>query len=192
MTSLLQQFLVAHGTLPLPGFGVLHAEYNAANYDVTNQSFEPGSSTIVFDSTDTSSDLPSQEVVGYLAQKLDVPEEEAFDLWMRYISNLKNGLSQNRRFQWMPLGDFHLDSVEGSIHFITANPPFKVAPLPAERVVREGASHAITVGDTETTNIEMQAYFTEEPPRTSSWWWWPLGIALAALAAIAFKKLGLG
>lgn len=191
MTSLLQQFLVAHGTLPLPGLGTLYTGYKAATYDVTNQSFEPAASTLVFEANDATTEMPAQAIVGYLAQHLDVPEEEAFDLWMSYMSHLKNTLEQSLIFPWMPLGHFERGGEDESMRFIAAEPPYMPSALPAERVVRVGASHSITVGDTETTNLEMQAYFTEEAPRSVKWWWWPLGIALAALAAIAYKKMGL-
>jgi hypothetical protein len=183
MKALLQEYLVEHQTLPLPGIGVLQAQPQPAIYDVADRSFQQPTLQLDFTGFQEGESLPLQHLVGFIAVKKNVGEEDAFDMLQQYATDASAQLHATARLSWLPIGTFIKNS-DTDIAFQTAELVNGFNPLETDRVIREGASHNIMVGDTATTTTQMEAYLAETEEATDRWWLLPVLIALCAVALI--------
>jgi hypothetical protein len=191
MKALLQEYLVEHHTLPLPGIGVLQAQPQPAIYDVADRSFQQPKLQIDFTAFEEGESFPLQHLIGFIAVKKNVAEEDAFEMLQQYASDASAQLHANARLSWLPIGTF-IKNNGTDITFQIAELVNGFAPLDTERVIREGASHNMMVGDTETTTTQMEAYLAETEEATDRWWLLPVLIALGAVALIVWHYASSG
>ena len=187
MKQLLQEYLVEHKTLPLPGIGVLQAQPQPALYDVADRSFQPPHVHVDFTPFLEGESLPFQHLVGFIAVKQNISEEDAFELLQHYASDAFKQLEAKSQLSWEPVGIFEKIG-ESNISFQASDMITGFTPIVSDRVIREGASHDMMVGDTATTNIEMEALLAEKEEATDRWWLLPLLIALGAIALIVWHS----
>jgi hypothetical protein len=189
MNHLLQSYLVENGQLPLAGMGRMEAVLVPARYNVSEHRLDPPAGRLHW-FAHKEEELPSlQHLTGFLARALQVSEEEAFDQYNTHCAVMQQTLSKDGVLDWWPLGRFH--QADNVLNFEQAAPQAAYAPIPAERIVREGVAHQLRVGDNETTTTEMEAFLNSEEVETERWWLLPLLIALAAVALICWKRWGM-
>lgn len=101
-----------------------------------------------------------------------------------YCTRLQN-LDEFTEVSLENAGSFYIDT-DGKLLFKSIDLPADYFPdVSAERVIHPDSSHAILVGDRETTNTVMTEFYNEEiPVRKSKWWIWPILLFVAALAVI--------
>jgi hypothetical protein len=185
MKQLLQQYLVEHHTLPLPGIGVLQAQHQPAIFDAAERSFQAPSVQLNFMPYQQGETSPMQHLVGFIAVKKNIAEEDAYALILQYADGATAQLKQYAKWDWPPLGTFEMLE-ESTINFSAYPIASGFSPLHAERVIRAGSSHEMVVGDTTTTNIEMGARLAETQEATDRWWLLPILLMLGAIALIVW------
>jgi hypothetical protein len=75
----------------------------------------------------------------------------------------------------------------GEIHFESIAPASYLQPVPAVRVIRQDAQHAILVGDKETTTQDMSELLSEGTViEKESWWVYALILFAVALVLLFF------
>jgi hypothetical protein len=188
MKQLLQEYLVEYQTLPLPRIGVLQAVPQPAVYDIAERTFQAPDVQINFKPFQEGESSPIQHLVGFISVKKNIPEEEAFKMLEQYCSDAVNQLESSSKLPWSPLGIFETIDAK-NIAFKANEITSGFSPLTSDRVIRAGASHEMLVGDTSTTNIEMEAFLAETEEATDRWWLLPLLLALGAIALIIWQKV---
>lgn len=114
-------------------------------------------------------------------------DENGFNEFSAISELLQKNLDKNGSFLLNGIGTFTKDS-PGEIRFapITIDPVFSPS-LVAERVTRqEHATHAILVGDQQTTNVEMTEYFSEKQPSKDRWWVWAIVLGAIGIGVLLF------
>jgi hypothetical protein len=137
-------------------------------------------------------DLPDfsvQQLFGFLGRSLSLSEEEVFDGFESMAAAHQAQLHESGKLDLGALGILSRDA-DGAITFNARQMASAFQPLPAARVIRQGALHHMMVGDTEKTNAEMEAYFAGVPAEKDRWWWLPLAIGIVAVALIIWKRMG--
>jgi hypothetical protein len=148
----------------LPGIGTLVMVSNPAETDFVNGQIKSPFETIQFVAAP--------------------PEENIFNEFSAISELLKKNLIENGSFFLHGIGTF-FNSKENEVSFsqVLIDTVFTM-PIDVERVIRQDATHAMLVGDQQTTNVEMTEYFTEQVPPTDRWWVWALVLSVIGIAAI--------
>ncbi|MBC7686805.1 MAG: hypothetical protein H7211_01355 [Aquabacterium sp.] len=122
------------------------------------------------------------ETIEFLACNAD---EKLFNEFSAMSELLKRHLENKGSYVLNGIGTFMKEG-EGAIKFlpVTAD-SILTPPVPAERVIRQDAEHAILVGDQQTTNTEMSEFFSGKAPLKNYWWVWAAALAAIAIAALA-------
>jgi len=148
----------------LPGIGTLVMIPHAAETDFVNGRIKAPFETIDF--------IPAE---------LD---ENLFNEFSAMSELLIKELNENGSVVLSGIGTFTKVNNAG-IHFtqISIDPVFN-QPIEVERVIRQDASHAILVGDQQTTNVEMVGFFSEQPANSDRWWIWAIVLAVLGIGAL--------
>ena len=184
MIDVLNNYLVQHNSISIPGLGTIHVERIPAQTDFVNKQLLPPSLHYRFDKF---FDSPDKEFFSYLASCNKVADYEAIRLYNEWANNLRNRIRAEEPVHWEGVGTLRKD-VSGEILFdpVSITPPFH-KPVRAERVIRTNALHTMLVGDKEITNREMNEFLGEEVHvEKESWWIYAMLIAAVAFILIFF------
>ncbi len=106
---------------------------------------------------------------------------------------LKKRLDESGYYLLNGIGTFIKEN-SGEIRFV----PFPVDPIftssiAAERVIRQDTTHAILVGENQTTNVKMVEYYGQQKPLKAQWWVWAIVLATLGIGILLFHifKYGL-
>lgn len=189
MSIVFAEYLLQHHELPIPGVGHLEWAAAPAAYDVAGRQFTPPSGHWSFTPIEQlDGTLSLQRLTGHVALWQNLTEEEAYDEVQAYGWRIKTQLENTGSAAIGACG--RLQAGEPELRFEQSAAVLWLAPLPAERVIREGASHQMLVGDQQTTTAEMEAYLAEEEPvAVDRWWLWPAILAAIALALIVWRRV---
>ncbi len=182
MQQLLADYLFQYKKCPVAGVGTLAVQKTEAVIFATEKKITPPAEDIVF----TNEQVDSSDLEEYIAAQKNINKEEAAYQLNRFGEDIKN-LQPSEKIILTNAGEFHKD-IDGNITFLPVQLPvvfFK--EIFAERIIHPHETHAILVGDTETTNTVMNEYYADEiPSAKSKWWIFAIVIAVAALGAIFF------
>lgn len=189
MSNVFAEYLLQQHELPIPGVGHLAWNDVPAAYDVAGRQFTPPGGHWSFTPIQQlDGTLSLQRLTGHVALWQNLTEEEAFDEVQAFGRRIKTQLETIGSAAVGACGQ--LQSTEQELRFEPSATTVWLAPLPAERVIREGASHQMLVGDQQTTTAEMEAYLAEEEPvAVDRWWLWPAILAAIALALIVWRRV---
>ena len=154
----------------LPGIGNLELLTTPAEYDFGSKQIRAPRQSILFISAPSSS--------GY------------FNEFSAISQLMKDALEKDGSVNITGLGSFTKDS-NGTIQFTAypANDDF-FQPVAAEKVIHKDAEHSILVGNKETTNIEMNEYYADEPVQKQyKWWLWAAVLGVTGIAIITIYLL---
>lgn len=189
MFGLLHEYLVESRSLYLRGTGQLQLVHQPASFDVANQLLHAPRSVIKLHSSQQAGSL--QPLMAFISRKLNVAEENAFSLYEAFCYQLQQDIESKRQVSWQHLGTFRKDET-GNTVFIedTALPGYGEA-VPAKRIIRKHESHAMVVGERETTNTAMRELLYEQPDTktNSRWWIAALAIGIISIALILLKRM---
>ncbi len=164
MDKLIAPVFFKRKSCTLPGIGVLAIVTEPAQTDFVNTAIRAPQQKIIFTSA---------------------TDEKVFNEFSAVSEVLKKRLETDREVDLKGIGRFILQ--EGIIRFEPIELPSGFfASVPAHRVVRQDAEHAILVGDKETNSVKMTEYFNEIPAKHSRWWIIALILGLLGSAVIAF------
>ena len=189
MFGLLHQYLVENRSLYLRGTGQLQLIHESAPYDAANQLIQPPHSKIYLQTSEQAGSL--QPLMRFLSHHLNMAEENVSSLYESFCNQLQQELEEKQQVHWHNLGLLRKDAV-GSLIF---QPDSRLSaynlPVAAERIIRQGATHNMMVGTTETTNTAMIEMLNEQGNQVTRnrWWVAALVIGLASLVLIFLKKM---
>ena len=184
MIAILNSYLIQHKSICIPGLGTIYLERIPAINDFSNRQLLPPSYKYRFDKY---FDAPDKEFFSFLASNQNMAEYEAIKLYNEFAYDLRDRIRKEERFDWPQVGILMRDAT-GEIQFKSEliQPGF-VQPVPANRVIRQDARHAILVGDQELTTDHMTELLSEEVHvEKESWWIYALIIFAVALVIVFF------
>ena len=181
MISLINSYLLQHKSVSIPGLGTIYVERIPAQSDFVNRQLIPPAYHYRFDKY---LDAPDRSFFSFLSRHLKLSEPEAVKSYHEWAQNLRHSIGTDEPTLLESIGSLKR-SPSGDIIFETIGPlkTYDVA-VPAERVIRSDAKHAMLVGDRETTTAEMSDYLQDVPGKRTRWWVYlliALGVVLAVL-----------
>lgn len=171
-------YLFQNKICPLPGFGTLSVQTNAAEADFVNHLIKAPVPVIFFDDRK----LSPKGLLDFIAFKGQMTNEMASRALDDFCAGLKREISEKMEVSLEAVGNFYVDNNGNMVFEQQALPAVFYQPVSAERVVHPQAEHSMLVGDRETTNMQMTEYFNETEEVKDRWWIW--AIVLGALALL--------
>lgn len=164
MYNLIAASLFQNKHCVLPGIGKLSVKVRSAETDFVNAQIKAPEHVVEF--------LPEEN------------GEAAFNEFSAISQLIKDDIERNGKVDISGLGSLVIDE-SGKINFtpIQLGEEYRQS-VPAERVIRQNAAHAMLVGDKETTNVIMTDYFAEEVVTKDLWWVWAIVLGVVGIAAI--------
>lgn len=182
MIEVLNGYLIQHKSISIPGLGTIYLERMPAMNDFTNRQVHPPSYRFRFDKY---FDAPDKDFFHFLAANKNIPEYEAIKQYNEFAYDLRNRIRHEDSFEWPGVGVLSKDN--GEIHFESIAPASYLQPVPAVRVIRQDAQHAILVGDKETTTQDMTELLSEGTfVERESWWIYALILFAIAVVILFF------
>ena len=183
MIDILNGYLIQHKSISIPGLGTIYLERLPAMNDFTNRQIHPPSFRFRFDKY---FDAPDKDFFTFLAAQKEIPEYEAIKQYNEFAYELRNSIRHDDHFNWPEVGVLSKE-ISGEIHFESATPASILAPVPANRVIRQHAAHTLLVGEQETTTQQMTEILSEGTyVERESWWTYALIIFAVALVILFF------
>ncbi|HYF31446.1 MAG TPA: hypothetical protein VD993_10040 [Chitinophagaceae bacterium] len=183
MIGILNGYLIQHKSISIPGLGTIYLERLPAMNDFSNREIHPPSYRFRFDKY---FDAPDKDFFSFLATHKDIPEYEAIKQYNEFAYELRSRVRHNEKFHWPEVGTLSKE-LSGEIHFESAGPPSLLQPVPAHRVIRHDAQHALLVGDQEMTTQDMSALLGNGTyVEKESWWIYALILFAVALIILFF------
>lgn len=177
MLSTLVDYLFQYGQVDIPGVGRLQCIRQPARLDVADHVIHAPTTHVEL--------LEEGEVTQHQLETTGV----AAHLLQQFGQSLKTAVGK-APLDWPGLGQFRMQ--QGAV-FFEAFPPSVDAlhPVPAQRVIHEGAEHSVLVGDRERTNVQMKEALSRPDKRRSpamiiAW----VLLALMVLGIAAWLYLG--
>jgi hypothetical protein len=186
MINYVKTYLLQHKSVSIPGLGTIYVERIPAQSDFVNRQLLPPSYHYRFDRY---FDTPGKEFFSFLSARKNIQDFEAIRLFNEWALNVRNSISgENQSAELEGIGSINRNA-SGEVIFEPFGKPVSYdVILPAERIIRSNAKHGMLVGDKETTNAEMNEYYTEEVHKEKiAWWIYALIIAAIALIIIFFN-----
>ena len=181
MQELLASYLLQYKKCPLPGVGSLAVHRSEAVIISGEKRITAPAEAIIFSEETSNAD----DLYDFIAAQKGISKEEAAYQLGRYCEELKQ-LKDGEKASIQHIGTFYKDA-NGCPAFIPEQVSLSAQDIYAEKVIHPDRSHAILVGDTETTNVAMNEYYAEEEPKAKSRWWiFALILFLIAVALIVF------
>ena len=166
MHTLLYKYLILNGQLSLPGLGTFHLQKTSSVLDFGNKVFTPPSYNFHLDGLHES---PSKKLFGWLSKKLHVSDWDAIRMVNDFSFELKNKILTGES-TWQNVGTLRRDE-KGNIVLDSAIIQLESQkPVPAEKVLRVKAEHAVRVGEMEKTSAEMEEFFNVSEERKEYTW----------------------
>lgn len=166
MQIILYRYLILNGQLSLPGIGTFYLQKTSSVLDIGNKQF---TAPAYYFHLDSLHENPSKKLFGWLSKKLHVSDWEAIRLVNDFSFDLKNKIITGESV-WKNVGALRRN--EKGIIVLDAVPVQLASelPVPAEKVLRVKAAHAVRVGEMEKTSTEMEEFFSVEEERKDYTW----------------------
>ena len=182
MYNEVNKFFALHHHLALPGIGNFNIETSDAQIDFVNRSIISAQNKIVFGDDALQ---PEEKFYDFLAEELNINEDQAIISFAIFTSEIKNDLEANKPVYFKGIGTLVKEN-ERTIFQPEIIPAFYPV-ITAERIIRKNAAHTLRVGEEEKTSDEMQTVL-QQPKAIQKERWWIAAVILAAIgvAAIAY------
>jgi hypothetical protein len=175
----LYQYLILHKQLNLPGIGTVQLERAPADIDFVNKMANPPRYSI---SLHHGQHHHSGHMYNWLSSTLGISEQDATTRLNELAVSLKERILAGDRYNWAGIGTFS-KGMAGEIRFESAVRDLPAGqPVPAIKVIREHAQHAILVGEQEKSSAEMVEMLA--PGDTRRFPWWAAAVALILLCVV--------
>lgn len=180
MEKALIQYLSQHNELQLGKLGTFHVrDHNAIVEPINNIAFAPYKTILL--SNNKSSQI-DQQFIDYIAASNDCSENEAKMKTQTFVSQILNELAESGQGEISGLGVF-LKKNNDVVFYADNN--FSLPAVPALKVIRQNAVHALKVGDREVSNEEMIAYYENQNSSNPVWMYWTAGLLTIVLIVLA-------
>jgi hypothetical protein len=193
MNDVLNAYLLQHKSINIPEVGSIYIQNKAAITDFVNKQLFPTSFTYRYDKY---ADTPENGFYQYIATKKGISEEEATEWYNGFAANIRSKIKSDGYYEWEGIGVFKKD-ISGDLVFEEKHKLLPILPpVPATRVIRKDAKHAILVGDKEKTNLQMSEMLQDpepvEPVRRERWWIYAVVLFAIGLLILLFHFYNTG
>ena len=180
MEKALIQYLSQHNELHLGKLGTFSIRnHNASVEPINNIAFAPYKTTLL---SANKNSVIDQAFVDYIVANNDCSVKEARSKTQVYIDEIIKEIADKGKKEINGLG--LLLKKEDALVF-HANSNFSLPAVPALKVNRQNAVHALRVGDKEVSNEEMIAYYENQNASNPVCMYWTAGVLAAVLLVLA-------
>ena len=190
MYDKLYQYLLQHKELPVPGIGTFLLERVPAEIDFPSRKINPPSYAV---SLQPASHVPGKNFFYWLAQSLGISDREAIFRFNDFAFDIKKQISDGTIINWNGVGTLN-KGLGGDVKFTASTTAVALlAPVAADKVIREKAEHMVRVGEDEKTSAEMTEMLNQQEEKKSYWWAYAMAVGLLATIFIGwyFSENGL-
>lgn len=177
MHFLLHQYLIIHKQLDLPGIGLLQVMDVPARYNAAEKKLYAPHPAIRCKAERMEVD---SNVYNWMATQLATTVEIAQLEFHSFIDSMLSELTKHHQATWKGLGMFTKDDT-GIIRFIWQKTIQQYLPsITATKIIRNGTSHKLLVGEKEATNIEVAQWLSPDASsiQKKRWWFWMIVISV--------------
>jgi hypothetical protein len=178
----LYRYFVQHKNLHLPGIGSFIIERKPAEADFINKCIHPPVYSIILQQDEVK---PSLKFYAWLGAAFGISEKEAIIRFNDFVFDFKKQINDGAKIEWEGVGTIS-KGLGDSIRFNSDGYKSFLQAIPAEKIIREKAEHAVLVGERERTSVEMTEYFSNPDAKKNYWWVLPVTIALLAFMFIGW------
>ena len=185
MFPLLFKYLMQQEKVCIQGVGIFTKQRKPAQLNFASKTFLPPGYIISFTEDPVKAD---RHFFAFISKEKGVDEVEAIRYYHDFSYRFKDHINHHNETDLPGLGVMKKHE-DGRLFFQPENLLENYFPAtPAERIVRENTHHSLLVGDTQTTNTQMQEKMVDDTFETtkSRWWIAALVIAVIAIAAIIY------
>lgn len=161
MLALLTHYLLRYKQLTVPHVGTFRLQLQPAALNVADKQIEPPGYTLQIEAEET---VPSHQL-RFLSEKLGFSTLET-EARLRLFGERINAQRSASGFEWKGLGTLLADTESLPIALPS------LAPVAAEKIIRQDASHAVLVGDRELNSAQLTgdgALRRDDAKRRSVW-----------------------
>lgn len=180
LIALFIEYLSVAKKIPLQGVGELCVVRTPAQVDIPERQVTPPATQFHFNPTAAVSG--KDELIGWTAKKMGIPQAQAELNYDQYIKNWQSELQQKKLVAWNGIGTWQLDNGNALSFQPELSPTYEGLPVHAEKVVRENAAHQVRVGEDQRSSVEMTALLNSKKKKLPLDIW--LGVAALALALL--------
>ena len=180
--DLITSYLIQEKSCELPGVGSFIIKTRPAELDFISKKIFPPQSEVIYS---PKAEEISAGLIKYVATTNEIGTIQAIAKIEEWCHNSKRKIQLFGAVNFTSLGILQ-KSVTGSIFFQQENQPPYFEPLIAEKVIHEGESHSMLVGDKETNSTEMKAYLDQEEISKNKKWLITGGVLLLIAIGILF------
>jgi nucleoid DNA-binding protein len=186
MQDYLQKYLAHHNNVTITGLGEFKVVKNVPEWQAVQQQLAAPATEILWSK---STEPTTQGFIDYIATSKNISTTTTIDFITNEIAIMKSLIEKEGFDEWVGFGIFKNDALQKII--FSPNEPIRYSKMVlAEKVIRKNEVHTMTVGEQETTNTAMEAFYSEPEKRSFKWWWWPIIIGTLSLAYIIYYYFG--
>ena len=181
LAEVLYAYFIQRKSLSLPGIGTFDMHRISAQTDFANKKMLPPGYAISYNHHE---DAPDKDLFDYVARRNQIADWEAIRAVNDFAIDLKSRLQQGETITWEGIGQLRPGqgreiSFEAEMVQYAFNPR-----VVAQRVIRQGATHAVLVGDREKSREEMTDMLAADNGYVEGSGWWNMVAILAAAAVL--------
>ncbi len=177
MQQMIASYLFQNKSCPLPGLGTLHLRVLPAEANFGNKQIAAPQQVIQFDNKETDATV----LIQYIASATQISVDDATEAIDHFCESIHTKLVSKTKAIVEGIGIFSKNAALETVFKQEEIPSIYFPAITAERVIHPAAVHQILVGDKETTNTKMSAFYNETETITYKWWVWALFIAAVGL-----------
>ena len=182
-------YFIQHKQLYIPGIGTFILERTPARVNFPNRTID---SPVYYTSLKNGGDH-LKNFFSTLGELLQLSDREAVIKFNDFVFDLKKRVNNEGEVKWQGLGKL-CKGLAGEIRF--EEEPINLvfnSPVPAEKIIRQNAEHAVRVGEDERTSVQMTALLNKSGVKKNYWWAWPLlaGLLLLMFIGWYFSEYGI-
>ncbi len=181
MYNEVNKFFALYHHLVLPGIGKFSVETKAAQIDFASRNIASAQSKIIFSNEKLQ---PEKKFYSFLANELNINEEQAIISFAIFISEIKDELDADKPVYFKGIGTLVKEKTR-TISFQPETLPVFFPVITAEKIIRKNVGHTVLVGEEEKTSDEMHAALLQPNTIQKERWW----IAAVILAVIGITTI---
>jgi nucleoid DNA-binding protein len=181
MQQYILPFLAQHYSLTIKDLGTFSVVEDAPSWEAVKQQFTTPETIIKFSNT---AEETTEEFINFIATKNKLTIKVANEYIQNAIELFQSDYTNNK-FIINGIGTLQKKGArELELHQSFTN---QYKPITAVKVIRQDAKHTLRVGETETTNLQMQEYYEQGiSKKTIGWFTIALLLSIATIGYILF------
>jgi hypothetical protein len=188
--SLLYKYLACKGSVNIPGIGTLQLKRKPALNIFSEKRVDAFEFQFIFNSIALP---PPSDQLHFLERYCSISKSEIMDLLESLKSETIQKINSDRKLEWIGVGLFLKDESDRLVFQPKLQTIEYYPSISYQHVLRESASHAVLVGESERSSEEMETYFEERKRGVGSSKWAIPALVLAILALlIVFIRFSFG